>query len=165
VSDPAEAAMKEALHCRRTLRSTAKVVGNGQEPAAVVFAVGDALGDALVRPGRVAARIVLPRRQPAAPGQQRRRRYGKDLSPALARHKPRQRKRRSVSRSSIRAAQALIGLTLHVRFNVADFPDEAGPVRGPGKPEVLVKECGALVDRVDDDVAPSSLLARRHGAR
>ncbi len=33
-------------------------VGNGEE-AAVVFAVGDALGDALVRPGRVVVRLVL----------------------------------------------------------------------------------------------------------
>jgi hypothetical protein len=41
VSDPVEAAMGEALRCRRTLRSTARDVGNGQEPA-----VGDALGDA-----------------------------------------------------------------------------------------------------------------------
>jgi len=41
VSDPVEAAMEEALRCRRTLRSTARDVGNGQEPA-----VGDALGDA-----------------------------------------------------------------------------------------------------------------------
>jgi hypothetical protein len=48
--------MEETLRCRRTLRSTARVVGNGQEPA-VVFAVGDALGDALVRPGKVVARI------------------------------------------------------------------------------------------------------------
>ena len=33
-------------------------VGNG-EVAAVVFAAGDALGDALVRPGRVVMRLVL----------------------------------------------------------------------------------------------------------
>ena len=33
-------------------------VGNG-EVATVVFAVGDALGDALVRPGRVVMRLVL----------------------------------------------------------------------------------------------------------
>jgi hypothetical protein len=33
-------------------------VGNG-ELATVVFAVGDALGDAVVRPGRVVVRLVL----------------------------------------------------------------------------------------------------------
>ena len=37
------------------------------------------------------ARVVLPRRQPAVPGQQRRRRHGEDLGPAPARYKPRQR--------------------------------------------------------------------------
>ena len=36
-------------------------VGNGKEAAAVVFAVGDALGDALVRPGRVVVHLVLGR--------------------------------------------------------------------------------------------------------
>jgi hypothetical protein len=38
------------------------------------------------------ARLVLLRRQPAVPGQQRRWRYGKDLAPAPARHEPRQRR-------------------------------------------------------------------------
>ena len=33
-------------------------VGNGEE-AAVVFAVGHALGDALVRPGRVVVQLIL----------------------------------------------------------------------------------------------------------
>ena len=37
------------------------------------------------------ARVVLPRRQPAVPGQQRLRRHGEDLGPAPARYKPRQR--------------------------------------------------------------------------
>ncbi len=37
------------------------------------------------------ARVVLPRRQPAVPGQQRRRRHGEDFGPAPARYKPRQR--------------------------------------------------------------------------
>jgi hypothetical protein len=36
----------------------AVLVGNG-EVAVVVFTVGDALGDALVRPGRVAMHLVL----------------------------------------------------------------------------------------------------------
>ena len=34
-------------------------VGNGEQAAAVVFAVGDALADTLVRPGRVVMRLVL----------------------------------------------------------------------------------------------------------
>jgi hypothetical protein len=55
--------------------------------------------------------------------------------------------------------------TLHVRFDIADFPDEAGHTRGRGEPEMLVEECGALVDRVDDDVAASGLLACCHGTR
>ena len=38
------------------------------------------------------ARAVLPGRQPAVPGQQRRQRHGKDLGPAPARHKPFQRR-------------------------------------------------------------------------
>jgi hypothetical protein len=33
-------------------------IGNGEE-AAVVFAIGDALGDALVRSGRILVRLVL----------------------------------------------------------------------------------------------------------
>ncbi len=37
------------------------------------------------------ARVVLPRRQPAVPGQQRRGRHEEDLGPAPARYKPRQR--------------------------------------------------------------------------
>jgi hypothetical protein len=37
------------------------------------------------------ARVVLPRRQPAVPGQQRRWRHGEDFGPAPARYKPRQR--------------------------------------------------------------------------
>jgi hypothetical protein len=37
------------------------------------------------------ARVVLLRRQPAVPGQQRRRRHGEELGPAPARYKPRQR--------------------------------------------------------------------------
>ena len=37
------------------------------------------------------ARVVLLRRQPAVPGQQRRWRHGKDIGPAPARYKPRQR--------------------------------------------------------------------------
>ena len=48
MSDPVEAAMEEALRCRRTLRSTARDVGNGQEPA-----VGDALGDAWCGPAEL----------------------------------------------------------------------------------------------------------------
>ena len=34
-------------------------VGNGEEAVAVVLAAGDALGDALVRPGRVVVHLVL----------------------------------------------------------------------------------------------------------
>ena len=37
------------------------------------------------------ARVILLRRQPAVPGQQRRRRHGEDFGPAPARYKPRQR--------------------------------------------------------------------------
>ena len=37
------------------------------------------------------ARVVLPRRQPAVPGQQRRWRHGEDFDPAPSRNKPRQR--------------------------------------------------------------------------
>ena len=48
MSDPVEATTDEALRC------PGRVVGEGQEPAAVMFAVGDAP----VRPGRVVARIV-----------------------------------------------------------------------------------------------------------
>jgi hypothetical protein len=44
------------------------------------------------RPGlRRFARVVLLRRQPAVPGQQRRRRHGEDFDPAPARYKLRQR--------------------------------------------------------------------------
>src|SRR5207247_3444806 len=37
------------------------------------------------------ARAVLPRRQPAVPGEQRRGRHGEDFGPASTRYKPRQR--------------------------------------------------------------------------
>jgi hypothetical protein len=48
---------------------------------------------ACVRASRLAplARAVLPRRQPAVPGEQRRGRHGEDFGPASTRYKPRQR--------------------------------------------------------------------------
>ena len=59
MSDPSKPRWKKRFAAAERREVPGRVVGNGQKPA-VVFAVGDALGDAPVRPGRVVARIVLP---------------------------------------------------------------------------------------------------------